>query len=90
MGKALDRSALAAYAQARIRAAHDIHQWHQPDRCGLCACGRPRPCTVAAACLATIAHYQATLALTDATMPMPIITPRQTSPGADKERRPVA
>ncbi|GAA1380878.1 hypothetical protein [Catellatospora chokoriensis] len=90
MGKALDRSALAAYAKARIRAAHDIQQWHHPDRFGLCACGRPRPCTVAAACLTTIARYQATLALTDTTMPMPTITPRKTTSGAADDRPPSA
>jgi hypothetical protein len=90
MGKAFDRNELAAYAQARIRAAHDIHRRHHPDRFGLCACGRPRPCTVAAACLATIAHYQATLALIDATMPMPIITPAHPGSGVLAKRRPVA
>lgn len=76
VGKALDQSGLVAYARTRIQAAHDIRQQHHPSHLGLCACGRPRPCTVVTACLATVAHYQAKLALIEATVPLPTITQR--------------
>lgn len=71
VGKALDCGRFVAYARAQIQAAHDIHQSHHPSHLGLCNCGRPQPCTVVTACLATVAHYQAKLAIIGATVPLP-------------------
>lgn len=92
MGKTLDHGKLVAYAHAQIQAAQDICQHHHPSHLGLCNCGRPPPCAVVTACLTTIAHYRATLAIIGATVPLPIIAPSPRAgvndrpPGIDKHR----
>jgi hypothetical protein len=73
MGKALTAGQFEAYARRQITVALDILDRHHEDLFGLCACGRPRPCSVAATCQATIDHYQAKLALVGATQPLRLV-----------------
>lgn len=77
MGKKLDAAQLTSYARQQIRAAQAIERQHRVDRLGLCSCGRPQPCAVITACLATITHYTAKLALLGATVPLPVIGPHE-------------
>ncbi|MEU8081011.1 hypothetical protein AB0B31_36855 [Catellatospora citrea] len=82
MGKALDAEQFAAYARRQIHAALDILDRHRTDLLGLCACGRPQPCSVVATCHHAIAHYQAKLAVVGATQPLRLVARRPVAPPA--------
>ncbi|GAA1607326.1 hypothetical protein ACFQY4_34225 [Catellatospora bangladeshensis] len=79
MGRALTAEQFEAYARRQINTALDILDHHHDDLFGLCACGRPRPCSVVATCQAAIAHYRAKLALVGATQPMRTVMRQQSS-----------
>lgn len=73
MGRALTGGQFEAYARRQITVALDILDGHHAGLFGLCACGRPQPCSVAATCQATIDHYRAKLALVEATQPLRLV-----------------
>jgi hypothetical protein len=75
VGKKLDADQFANYAGQQIRAAYAVLRHHQPHPFGLCACGRPQPCTVAGAWQATVDDFSAKLALLEATQPLPPVPP---------------
>lgn len=79
MGRALTAGQFEAYARRKITVALAILDDHHADLFGLCACGRPQPCSVGATCQATIDHYRAKLALVGATQPLRLVVSQSSS-----------
>jgi hypothetical protein len=67
----------ADYARQQIAVASQILAHHRPTSSG-CSCARQWPCPVALSCQQTRDHFQGRLALLDATIQLPVISPATT------------
>jgi len=71
----LNREQFTAYANTQIEMTSQILAGHRPAANGWCSCGKQLPCSVVEHATATRDRYQATLALLDATVVLPILAP---------------
>ena len=73
----LTREQFAALANQQIANAIAMRRDHLPRPGGYCSCGKQTPCSVDQACLSAVTHFEAKLALLDATRAWPTVGERE-------------
>lgn len=76
MARTMTTREFTDYARAQILAAGQILARHRAAGTGVCACGRPLPCTVVVTCTQRCEHYACKLALVEQAQELLVVVVR--------------